>query len=67
LISWLTSDVSLLARGIYEERAFERMPILADALQEAGCDCDAILNHLRDANATHVRGCWALDLVLGNS
>ncbi len=55
----------LLASGIYAERAFDRMPILADALQDAGCDSDDILNHLRDANATHVRGCWALDLVLG--
>jgi hypothetical protein len=62
---WLTSDVLALARGIYEERAFDRMPILADALQEAGCDSDDILNHLRDPNATHVRGCWAIDLVLG--
>jgi hypothetical protein len=63
--AWRTSDVMLLANGIYAERAFDRMPILADALQDAGCDSDAILNHLRDANATHVRGCWALDLVLG--
>jgi hypothetical protein len=63
--AWRTTDVLLLARGIYEERAFERMPILADSLQEAGCGSADILNHLRDANATHVRGCWALDLVLG--
>jgi hypothetical protein len=62
--AWRTSDVLLLARGIYEEWAFDRMPILADALQDAGCDSDDILSHLRDANATHVRGCWALDLVL---
>ena len=54
-----------LARGVYEERAFDRMPILADALQDAGCDNPDILNHLRDTNAAHVRGCWALDLVLG--
>ncbi len=63
--AWRPSDVLLLARGIYDERAFDRMPILADALQDAGCDSDDILNHLRDPNATHVRGCWALDLVLG--
>lgn len=62
---WRTSDVMLLANGIYAERAFDRMPILADTLQDAGCDSDDILNHLRDAHATHVRGCWALDLVLG--
>ncbi len=63
--AWRTSDVMALGKGIYDERAFDRMPILADALQDAGCDNDDILNHLRDANATHVRGCWALDLVLG--
>jgi hypothetical protein len=62
--AWRTSDVMLLAKGIYEERAFDRMPILADALQDAGCDSDDTLNHLRDPHATHVRGCWALDLVL---
>jgi len=62
---WRTSTVMQLATGIYNDRAFDRMPILADALQDAGCDSDDILNHLRDANATHVRGCWALDLILG--
>jgi hypothetical protein len=63
--SWLTSTVLALATGIYDDLAFDRMPILADALQDAGCDSDDILNHLRDPNATHVRGCWALDLLLG--
>jgi len=62
---WRTSDAMALATGIYEERAFDRMPILADAHQDAGCTNDDILNHLRDPHATHVRGCWALDLVLG--
>lgn len=63
--AWRTSDVMLLAQGIYEGRAFDRMPILADALQEAGCEEADILDHLRDPRAAHVRGCWALDLVLG--
>jgi hypothetical protein len=63
--AWRTTDVLLLARGIYEEKAFDRMSILADALQDAGCTSADILNHLRDSQATHVRGCWALDLVLG--
>jgi hypothetical protein len=63
--SWRTSDVLLLAQGISDQRAFDRMPILADALQDAGCDNEDILNHCRDANATHVRGCWVVDLVLG--
>jgi hypothetical protein len=62
--AWLTTDVRLLAQGIYEEKAFDRMPILADALQDAGCDSDELLNHLR-SSGPHVRGCWALDLVLG--
>ena len=65
--AWHTPDVLMLARGIYDQHAFERMPILADALQDAGCDSDDLLNHLRDTSATHVRGCWALDLVLGKS
>ncbi len=64
---WRTSDVMLLAQRIYDAREFGAMPILADALQDAGCDSDDILNHLRDATAPHVRGCWALDLVLGKS
>ena len=63
--NWLTSTVVSLARGIYEDRAFDRMPILADALQDAGCDSEDVLNHCRDANQVHVRGCWVVDLVLG--
>ena len=61
---WLTSTVVALAEGIYAERAFDRMPILADALQDAGCDNDDVLNHCRDTSLTHVRGCWVVDLVL---
>jgi hypothetical protein len=63
--AWLTSTVVALAEGIYEERAFDRMPILADALQDAGCDNDDVLNHCRDTTLTHVRGCWVIDLLLG--
>jgi hypothetical protein len=66
-LSWLTTDVLALARGIYDERAFDRMPILADALQDAGCDNDEVLFHCRDANPIHVRGCWVLDLILGKT
>ncbi len=62
--AWLTSDVLALARGIYEEKAFDRMPILADALQDAGCDSDEVLNHCRHERR-HVRGCWMIDLLLG--
>jgi hypothetical protein len=62
--SWLTSTVTALARGIYEERAFDRLPILADALQDAGCDSADILGHCR-GGGPHVRGCWVVDLLLG--
>jgi hypothetical protein len=63
--SWLTSTVVALAEGIYQEKAFDRLPILADALMDAGCDNDDVLNHCRDPHATHVRGCWVVDSVLG--
>ncbi|HVL13620.1 MAG TPA: hypothetical protein VM529_13715 [Gemmata sp.] len=63
--AWLTSDVTALARGVYVEKAFDRMPILADALQDAGCDNDEVLNHCRAAGWEHVRGCWVIDLLLG--
>jgi hypothetical protein len=62
---WLTSHVLALARGIYDDKAFDRMPILADALQDAGCNNDEILTHCRVENWEHVRGCWVLDLLLG--
>ena len=64
--AWLTSDVLALARGIYDERAFDRMPILADALQDAGCDNPDVLTHCR-GDETHVRGCWVVDLLLGKA
>jgi hypothetical protein len=63
--AWRTSTATALARGMYESHDFTAMPILADALQDAGCDSDDILNHCRDPHATHVRGCWVVDLVMG--
>jgi hypothetical protein len=62
--AWRTDTVLTLARQMYEARDFGAMPILADALQEAGCDNDDILNHCRGPGL-HVRGCWVVDLVLG--
>jgi hypothetical protein len=62
---WRTDTAVTLARQMYESREFGAMPILADALQDAGCDSPDILNHCRDTSATHVRGCWVVDLVLG--
>lgn len=61
---WRTDTVRALAAGMYESRDFVAMPILADALQDAGCDADDILDHCRGPGP-HVRGCWVVDLVLG--
>jgi hypothetical protein len=61
---WQTPTVVAMARAIYEERRFQEMPVLADALEEAGCTDEAILGHCREPGE-HVRGCWMLDLVLG--
>ncbi|MDY3556283.1 hypothetical protein R5W24_005446 [Gemmata sp. JC717] len=52
---------------MYESRDFSAMPILADALQDAGCEDGAVLDHCRDPHGVHVRGCWVVDLVLGKS
>ncbi len=65
--AWRTSTAVSLARAVYESRDFGAMPILADALQDAGCDSDDILAHCRDTSLTHVRGCWVTDFVLGKS
>jgi hypothetical protein len=62
---WLTTDVVALARTMYESRDFSAMPILADALQDAGCDNEYVLAHCREFGGVHVRGCWVVDLVLG--
>jgi hypothetical protein len=64
--SWLSSTVLALAQGIYEDRAFDRLPILADAMQDAGCEDADILSHCCGPGP-HVRGCWVVDLVLGKS
>ncbi len=59
----LTSTVLSLATNIYNDKAFDRMPILADALQDAGCDNEEILDHCRQPSE-HVRACWVVDLLL---
>jgi hypothetical protein len=61
---WHTDTAVSLARHMYALRDFSPMPILADALQDAGCDNEDILNHCRQPGE-HVRGCWVVDLVLG--
>lgn len=60
---WRTSDTVALAQAIYDHRAFERLPILGDALMDAGCEDEQIIGHCR-SEGPHVRGCWVVDLVL---
>jgi hypothetical protein len=62
--SWHTEAAISLARKIYDGRDFSLMPILADALEDAGCDNEAVLNHCR-SDRPHVRGCWVVDLLTG--
>jgi hypothetical protein len=62
--AWRTGTAISLARPMYESREFGAMPILADALQDAGCDSEDVLNHCRGPGP-HVRGCWVVDLGLG--
>ena len=61
---WRTETAVGLARQMYRSRKFSAMPILADALQDAGCDNVDILDHCRGPGP-HVRGCWVVDLLLG--
>jgi hypothetical protein len=65
-LSWNRGTVVQLAKAIYDERAFDRLPILADALEDAGCHEAPILHHCRGPGP-HVPGCWPLDLVLGKT
>ena len=61
--AWRTETVSALAKGVEAERAFDRLPILADALEEAGCDDGLLLRHCREC-ARHTADCWVLRQVL---
>ncbi len=61
--AWRTTEAVALAKAIYAERAFDRLPILADALEDAGCDREELLRHCR-GDGPHVRGCWAVDMVI---
>jgi hypothetical protein len=65
-LSWNNGTVPKIAQGIYAEPSFDRLPILADALEEAGCDNTDILHHCR-LPGEHVRGCWVVDLLMGKS
>jgi hypothetical protein len=61
---WRTADTVGLAAAIYQERAFDRLPLLADALMDAGCSDAQLLSHCR-SEGRHARGCHVVDLVLG--
>jgi hypothetical protein len=63
-VRWNHGTIPAIARRIYEERAFHDMPILADALEDAGCTDADLLAHCR-TGGPHVRGCWVVDLLLG--
>jgi hypothetical protein len=65
-LQWNDGTVTRLAQAIYSEERFTDLPILADALLDAGCDNDDLMQHCR-APGVHETGCWALDLLLGTS
>ena len=65
-LAWNDDTLRKMAQVIYDDRAFDRLPILADALEDAGCDSQDILDHCR-SGGEHVRGCWVADLLLGKS
>jgi hypothetical protein len=63
-LAWNGGTLVSIAATVYAERAFEHLPVLADALEDAGCDDADILTHCR-SEGPHARGCWVLDLLLG--
>jgi hypothetical protein len=65
-LSWHDGLLVSMAQKMYDRRDSSDMPILADALEEAGCDNAEILNHCRQPGP-HVRGCWVVDLLLGKA
>ncbi|MFO0797673.1 MAG: hypothetical protein U0804_09345 [Gemmataceae bacterium] len=64
--AWRTEAVVGLAAGVYADRAFDRLPALANAIEAAGCADGAVLTHCRGPGP-HVRGCWVVDLLLGKT
>jgi hypothetical protein len=64
--AWLTREMKGFAEGIYAERAFDRMPLLADALEGSGCTNADMIEHCR-LGREHARGCWVVDLLVGKS
>jgi hypothetical protein len=64
IVQWNGGTIIKMAQAIYDDQTFDRLPILADALEDAGCDDGDILAHCHGA-VLHVRGCWVIDCVLG--
>jgi hypothetical protein len=62
--AWRTGPATSLARGMYDSGDYSPMPILADVLEESGCDSGEVLRHCR-SSGQHFRGCWVLDSLLG--
>ena len=65
-LTWHAGMIVKLAEAVYVNRAFDRLPVLTDALEEAGCTDAGILAHCR-GSGPHVRGCWLVDLLLGKN
>jgi hypothetical protein len=63
-IAWDAGTVRKMAQAIYDDRAFDRLPVLADALEDAGCNDADVLRYCREPGE-HARGCWVIDLLLG--
>jgi hypothetical protein len=62
-LTWNDGTVPRIARAVADECAFDRLPVLADALEEAGCAHPDVLAHCR-RGGEHVRGCWLIDAIL---
>jgi hypothetical protein len=65
-VSWRTPTVLAIAEDIYHNDAFSEMPVLGDALEDAGCDDHDVLDHARH-DRPHVRGCWLVEALLGRA
>lgn len=63
VLAWNDGLVRSLAQGVYADRAFDRLPVLADALEDAGCSDAELLGHCR-GSGPHARGCWVVDRIL---
>ena len=64
-LGWNDGTVPRIAQGIYADRAPERLPVLADALLDAGCHNDELVQHFRSGGPHVIPGCWGVDLILG--